>query len=52
MPAPDFARTDFNGLTDRDVQFLIENFPKPGRSYEEIASLIHETPGDIGIKIE
>ena len=44
MPAPDFARTDFSGLTDRDVQFLIENFPKPGRSYEEIAALIHELP--------
>ncbi|MDE0299975.1 MAG: hypothetical protein OXN17_15175 [Candidatus Poribacteria bacterium] len=44
MPAPDFARTELNGLTDADVQFLIENFPKPGRSYEEIASLIHQLP--------
>ena len=44
MPAPDFARTDFNGLTHRDVQFLVENFPKPGRSYEEISALIQELP--------
>ena len=47
MPAPDFARTEFNGLTDGDVQFLIENFPKPGRSYEEIASLIHDLPATL-----
>ena len=38
---------DFNGLTDRDVQFLVENFPKPGRSYEEIASLIHDLPATL-----
>ena len=44
MPAPDFARTNLNALTDRDVQFLIRNFPEPGRSYEEIAALIHELP--------
>ena len=44
MPRPDFARTGFRGLADRDIQFLIKNFPKPGRSYEEIAELIHELP--------
>lgn len=47
MPAPDFARTELNGLTDGDVQFLIEHFPKPGRSYEEIASLIHDLPATL-----
>ena len=47
MPSPDFARTNFNGLTDRDVQFLVENFPKPGRSYEEISALIQELPATL-----
>ena len=44
MLKPDFARTDFSRLADRDIQFVIENFPKPGNSYEEIAELIHEMP--------
>ena len=41
---PDFARTDVSPLTDRDLRFLIENFPAPGGNYEEIARLIHELP--------
>ena len=44
MQTPDFARTDLSQLVDKDLQFLIENFPKPGRSYEEIAQLIHHLP--------
>ena len=44
MQTPDFARTDLSQLVDKDLQFLIENFPKPGRSYEEIAQLIHDLP--------
>jgi hypothetical protein len=44
MPKPDFARTDLSQLVDRDLQFLIENFPKPGRTYEEIAQLLHDLP--------
>ena len=44
MQKPDFARTDLSQLVDKDLQFLIENFPKPGRSYEEIAQLIHQLP--------
>ena len=41
---PDFACTDITRMADRDLQFLIENFPEPGRSYEEIASVIHRLP--------
>ena len=44
MPKPDFARTDLSLLADRDLRFLIENFPTTGRSYEEIANLIHRLP--------
>jgi hypothetical protein len=44
MPKPDFAYTDFSQFRDRDLRFLIENFPQPGRSYEEIAQLIHRLP--------
>lgn len=47
MPKPDFAHTDFSQLRERDLQFLIENFPKPGRSYEEIAQFIHRLPATL-----
>ena len=41
---PILLGTDLSQLVDKDLQFLIENFPKPGRSYEEIAQLIHHLP--------
>lgn len=44
MRRPDFARTDLSQLEDRDLQFIIEHFPVPGKSYEEIARLIHTLP--------
>ena len=44
MQTLDFARIDLSHLVDKDLQFLIEHFPKPGRSYEEIAHLIHHLP--------
>ena len=44
MQKPDFARTDLSRLRGTDLQFLIENFPKPGRSYEEIAQLVDSLP--------
>ena len=44
MQKPDFAQTDLSQLVDKDLQFLIEHFPKPGRSYEEIAQLINHLP--------
>ena len=44
MQKLDFAHTDLSRLADRDLQFIIENFPQPGRSYEEIAELIHRLP--------
>lgn len=47
MQKPDFARIDLSQLADRDLQFLIENFPRPGRSYEEIAQLVHQFPSPI-----
>lgn len=41
---PDFACTDVSALTGGDLRFLIDNFPGPGGSYEEIARLVHELP--------
>ncbi|MFZ0256073.1 MAG: hypothetical protein WAN46_10580 [Gammaproteobacteria bacterium] len=44
MRSPDFAHTDLEHLESRDLQFIIEHFPLPGRSYEEIARLVHTLP--------
>jgi hypothetical protein len=44
MHRPDFARTDIDRLEDRDLRFIIENFPVPGRSYEEISQLVNSLP--------
>lgn len=44
MERPDFAHTGLQSLADRDLKFLMDNFPRPGRSYEEIAQLIHRLP--------
>jgi len=41
---PDFARTAFGHIDHQDARFLIEKFPGPGRSYEEIAGLIDALP--------
>ena len=40
----DFARTGLEFLSDSDLKYLIDNFPKPGRSYEEISSAIQNFP--------
>lgn len=44
MNRPDFAHTDLNRLEDRDLRCIIEHFPLPGRSYEEIARVVHDLP--------
>ncbi len=44
---PDFACTDIGRLTDKDLRFLIDNFPAPGGSFEEMAALVHELPTTI-----
>ena len=40
----DFARTGLEFLSDSDLKYLIDNFPKPGRSYEEISNAIQNFP--------
>jgi len=40
----DFAKTSLEFLSDSDLRYLIENFPKPGRSYEEISGAIQNFP--------
>ncbi|MFQ5938336.1 MAG: hypothetical protein ACE5LB_18190 [Acidiferrobacterales bacterium] len=44
MKIPDFAHTNLQPLADRDLKFLMENFPEPGRSYEEISQIIDRLP--------
>lgn len=47
MNRPDFAQTDLSRLGNRDLQFLIEQMPGAGGSYEEIARLLHEMPSTV-----
>lgn len=47
MRRPDFAHTSADLLADRDLKFLVNNFPQAGRSYEEIAQVIHRLPTTI-----
>lgn len=47
MRRPDFAWADSSRLTDEDVLFLIESFPPPARSYEEIARILEELPNTL-----
>jgi hypothetical protein len=46
-PAPDFAVTDPSRLGDRDLRFVLEHFPKPGRSYDEIVRVIDGLPNTL-----
>lgn len=52
MKTPDFATTNLDKLGDGDLRFLIDNFPQPGRSYEQIASIIHGLPSTVESMIE
>lgn len=47
MGTPDFAVTDLSRLHRRDLQFIIDHFPQGGRSYEEIAQVVHTLPSTI-----
>jgi hypothetical protein len=44
MQKPDFAYTNLLPLADSDVKFLIDNFPEPGHSYEEISEVMRRLP--------
>jgi hypothetical protein len=44
MQKPDFAHTNLLPLADSDVKFLIDNFPEPGHSYEEISEVMRRLP--------
>ena len=44
MQRPDFAHTNLLPLADSDVKFLIDNFPEPGHSYEEISQVMRCLP--------
>lgn len=47
MARPDFAHADLSRLADRDVRFLVESFPDPGRSYGEIAGILDDLPNTL-----
>lgn len=44
MERPDFAHVGLHAMTHGDLRFLMEHFPEPGRSYEEIAQVIEHIP--------
>lgn len=52
MSSPDFAHTDLRRLEAGDLRFLIEHFPHPGRSYDEIASVLAEFPSTLESVLE
>jgi len=47
MRKPDFARTELTPLDDVDLRFLIDSFPQPAESYEEIARVLDELPNTL-----
>ncbi len=47
MRKPDFARTELQPLADGDLRFLIDSFPEPASSYEEIARILHTLPNTL-----
>jgi hypothetical protein len=47
MRRPDFARTELMPLVDGDLRFLIESFPQPATSYEEIAGILDALPNTL-----
>lgn len=49
---PDFARTTLLPLPDKDLRFLIERFPEPGRTFEEVAAVIERLPSTLESLIE
>ncbi len=47
MRRPDFARTELQPLADGDLRFLIESFPQPASSYEEIGRILEALPNTL-----
>jgi hypothetical protein len=47
MMSPDFARTDLGAMTHQDLRFVLDNMPRPGSSYEEIAQVIEQLPSTL-----
>ncbi len=47
MHRPDFACNNLDPLQPRDLRFLIDHFPEPGKNYEEIATVLHEFPNTL-----
>lgn len=47
MTRPDFARTELQPLVDGDLRFLIESFPEPATSYQEIAQHLDTLPNTL-----
>jgi hypothetical protein len=45
--APDIAVRGLERLTDRDLRFLVERFPAPAASYEEMARVLAELPSTL-----
>jgi hypothetical protein len=44
---PDFAIRGTAGLSDQDLRFLVENFPQPAASYEDMAGVFAALPNTL-----
>jgi hypothetical protein len=44
---PDIAARGLDRLEDRDLRFLVENFPKPAQGYEEMAAIFKSLPNTL-----
>lgn len=44
---PDIAARGLERLTDQDLRFLVENFPEPAQSYEEMARVLASLPSTL-----
>jgi hypothetical protein len=54
---PDIVARGLDRLTDRDLRFLVENFPQPAASYEDMARIFASLPTtlesmlDVGVRV-
>jgi hypothetical protein len=49
---PDIVARGLDRLTDRDLRFLVENFPQPAASYEEMARVLASLPTTLESMLE
>jgi hypothetical protein len=51
-PAPDFVRTEANPLSNADLRFLIDHFPRRGLDVREVAQFLDVLPNTVESMLE